>query len=81
MSEATGNETVAAFKVGQRGRIVGFDLPPEQRLRLLEMGMTAGSEFEVVRFAPLGDPIDLKVRGYHLSIRKHEAAGIFAARL
>jgi Fe2+ transport system protein FeoA len=42
------------------------------------MGMTIGSEFEVVRFAPLGDPIDLKIRGYHLSLRKHEAAGILA---
>ncbi len=81
MSEPAATETLADFQVGQRGRIVGFDLPPEQRQRLLEMGMTAGSEFEIVRFAPLGDPIDLKVRGYHLSIRKHEAAGIRAARL
>jgi Fe2+ transport system protein FeoA len=81
MSEAAASETLAVFQAGQRGRIVGFDLPPEQRQRLLEMGMTVGSEFEVVRFAPLGDPVDLKVRGYHLSIRKHEAAGIRAARL
>lgn len=81
MSEPAATETLAAFQVGQRGRIIGFDLPPEQRQRLLEMGMTTGSEFEIVRFAPLGDPIDLKVRGYHLSIRKHEATGIRAARL
>lgn len=81
MSESAAPETLAAFTIGQRGRIVGFDLPPEPRQRLLEMGMTAGCEFEVVRFAPLGDPIELKVRGYHLSIRKHEAAGIRAARL
>ncbi len=81
MSDPAAHETLAAFTVGQRGRIVGFDLPSEQRQRLLEMGMTAGSEFEIVRFAPLGDPVELKVRGYHLSIRKHEAAGIRAARL
>lgn len=81
MSDPAAPETLAAFQIGQRGRIVGFDLPPEQRQRLLEMGMTVGCEFEVVRFAPLGDPIDIKVRGYHLSIRKHEAAGIRAARL
>jgi Fe2+ transport system protein FeoA len=81
MSEAGAADTLASFTIGQRGRIAGFDLPPEQRQRLLEMGMTVGSEFEIVRFAPLGDPIDLKVRGYHLSIRKHEAAGIHAARL
>jgi ferrous iron transport protein A len=81
MSETAAPESLAAFTIGQRGRIVGFDLPPEQRQRLLEMGMTAGSEFEIVRFAPLGDPVDIKVRGYHLSIRKHEAAGIRATRL
>jgi len=74
-------EPVSAFAVGQRGRVVGFELPPEPRQRLLEMGMTVGSEFEVVRFAPLGDPIELKVRGYHLSLRKVEAAGIQADRL
>ena len=37
------------------------------------MGMLPGSEIELVRFAPLGDPIDLKVRGFHLSIRSSEA--------
>jgi Fe2+ transport system protein FeoA len=81
MSEAAAAETLAQFAAGERGRVTGFDLPAEQRQRLLEMGMTVGSQFEVVRFAPLGDPIDLKVRGYHLSLRKHEAAGIRAVRL
>ena len=81
MSEASADDSLSTFQAGQRGRIVSFDLPPEQRQRLLEMGMTVGSTFEVIRFAPLGDPIDLRVRGYHLSIRKHEAAGIRASRL
>jgi Fe2+ transport system protein FeoA len=81
MSESASGDTVASFTAGQRGRVTGFDLPPEQRQRILEMGMTVGSEFSIVRFAPLGDPIELKVRGYHLSLRKHEAAGIRAARL
>ena len=81
MSEPGESDTLAGFTVGQRGKIVGFDLPGEQRQRLLEMGMTTGCEFEVIRFAPLGDPIDVKVRGYHLSIRKHEAAGVRAVRI
>jgi Fe2+ transport system protein FeoA len=81
MSEAAAEETIAHFAAGQRGRVLGFELPAEQRQRLLEMGMTVGAPFEVVRFAPLGDPIDIKVRGYHLSLRKHEAAGIRAERL
>ena len=53
-----------------------FDFPGEQRQRLLEMGLTAGVEFQIVRYAPLGDPIELKVRGYHLSLRKQDAAGV-----
>lgn len=81
MSEAPASETLANFQIGQKGRILGLDLPAEQKQRLLEMGMTVGSQFEVIRFAPLGDPVELRVRGYHLSIRKHEAAGIRASRL
>jgi Fe2+ transport system protein FeoA len=60
---------------------VGYALPPEQRQRLLEMGLTVGAQFEVVRYAPMGDPIDIKVRGYHLSLRKNEAAGVLVTRL
>jgi Fe2+ transport system protein FeoA len=74
-------ESLSALPLGQRGRVVGFDLPPEHRQRLLEMGLTVGAEFEVVRFAPLGDPIDIKVRGYHLSLRKREASGVRIVRL
>lgn len=64
--------TILDLKPGQRARIAGWssDNPPA---RLLEMGMLPGSEIELVRFAPLGDPIDLKIRGFHLSIRKSEA--------
>jgi len=45
------------------------------------MGLTVGAAFEVVRFAPMGDPIEIKVRGYHLSLRKNEAAGVLVERL
>ena len=74
-------EVLSVLTVGQRGRVTGFELPPEQRQRLLEMGLTKGVEFQVVRFAPLGDPIEVKVRGYHLSLRKNEAAGVRVERL
>ena len=80
MTTPTG-EVLSGLAVGQKGRVVGFDLPPEHRQRLLEMGLTAGVEFQIVRFAPLGDPIELKVRGYHLSLRKSEAAGVRIERL
>ena len=64
--------TLIDLKPGQRSRIRGWasSSPPG---RLLEMGMLPGAEVELIRFAPLGDPIDIKVRGFHLSIRKSEA--------
>lgn len=67
--------TLRELRPGERGTITGFatDDPPG---RLLEMGLLPGTFVEVVRHAPLGDPIDVKVRGYHLSIRKHEAESI-----
>lgn len=42
--------------------------------RLLEMGVCDGAEVEVLRFAPLGDPMEIYVRGFHLTLRKSEAA-------
>lgn len=74
-------EFLGALPQGARGRIAGFELAPGSRQRLLEMGLTLGTEFEVIRFAPLGDPLDIKVRGYHLSLRKREANGIRVTRL
>lgn len=44
-----------------------------QSVRLLEMGLTPGTEIQVVRSAPLGFPVEIKVRGYLLSLRKSEA--------
>lgn len=42
----------------------------------MEMGLLVGTPVELVRFAPMGDPIEIKVRGYHLSLRRHEAEKI-----
>ena len=42
----------------------------------MEMGLLVGTPVELVRFAPLGDPVEIKVRGYHLTLRKHEAEQI-----
>ena len=79
MSSEIVSQPLTALAPGQKGRIASFELPPEQRGRLCEMGLTTGAEVELIRFAPLGDPIDIKVRGYHLSLRKREAAGILVA--
>ncbi|MCK5707488.1 MAG: ferrous iron transport protein A [Candidatus Aureabacteria bacterium] len=44
--------------------------------KLLDMGVIPGSSIEVVKLAPLGDPVDVKIKGYHLSLRKEEAIQI-----
>ena len=51
-------------------------LAPEFRGRLLEMGVLVGTPIELIRFAPLGDPVEIKIRGYHLSLRRHDAEQI-----
>lgn len=58
---------------GSKAVVVEIRIPPEHRARLLEMGLIVGTPVELVRFAPLGDPVEIKIRGYHLSLRKHEA--------
>lgn len=72
--------TLRDLDPGERGTVTAYadDDPPG---RLLEMGLLPGTTVEVVRRAPLGDPIDLKVRGFHLSIRDHEAERIHVDRL
>ena len=60
--------------VGSKGRIVGFGKEhPEYRRRLVMLGATPGTPFEVVRIAPLGDPIEIGVRGSFISVRRDEA--------
>ena len=48
----------------------------EIRRRIMDMGITKGARISVRKVAPLGDPIDLTVRGYHLSLRRADAANI-----
>ena len=67
--------------VGENGsvlRILGSD---ESAFRLMEMGFTPGTLVQVSGVAPLGDPLHITLRGYNLSIRKHEAQGIEVDRV
>jgi ferrous iron transport protein A len=60
--------------VGDSGRIVGFEKSGKAyRKRLLAMGLTPGTAFSVTRFAPMGDPVEIKLRGFSLTLRKDEA--------
>jgi Fe2+ transport system protein FeoA len=74
-------EKLAGQPVGLRLKIAGFVLPDDIHQRLLEMGLTLGTECCVIRYAPLGDPMELKVRGYSLSLRMAEAEGVQVRRV
>ncbi len=68
------HSTLDSLAVGARGRVRAVGGEPGLRRRLLEMGMCRGVTVEVVRRAPFGDPIELRVRGYALSLRAEQAA-------
>jgi len=68
--------SLAGLTPGATAVVTEIKVPAESRGRLLEMGLLVGTPVELVRFAPLGDPIEIKVRGYHLTLRKHEAENI-----
>ena len=57
-------------------RVVSLGDDMDLAQRLMEMGVLPGTPVRVVRLAPLGDPIDIEIRGYHLSLRRREAAAI-----
>ena len=61
---------VVAFSAGSRG----------YRTRLMAMGLTPGTRFTLKRLAPLGDPVEIEVRGFALTLRKQEAASVQVAR-
>ena len=62
--------------IGGSGRVARIDLPAADCQRLVEMGLTQGATVKVLRVAPLGDPIEILIRGYHLSLRKSDARSI-----
>lgn len=62
--------------IGERARVVRVAGSDEISTRLLEMGMTPGVQLAVLGLAPLGDPMELELRGYRLSVRKSEAARV-----
>lgn len=69
-------KALSELKNGQGGRISRIRGEGSVHRRLLDMGLVAGSEVEVQRVAPLGDPVEIKVKGYNLTLRRAEAAGI-----
>ena len=68
--------TLDKIKPGQACRILRVNLGGATGQRLMDMGFTPGAKVKIVRNAPLVDPVDLTLRGYHVSIRHQEAGGV-----
>lgn len=68
--------TLDQLKIGDEGIIEQYAGKSELQGRLKELGLVRGTKVVVERYAPLGDPIEIRVRGYHLAIRKQDAACI-----
>ena len=71
--------TLNELKTGETAKIVRLNGGGAVKRRMMDMGLTNGAEVTVRKIAPLGDPIELTVRGYELSIRRDEAANVEVA--
>ncbi len=72
---------LSELSIGESAEIVKVGAVGEIKKRLMEMGVIRGAKVEVERFAPMGDPIEIFLMGYHMSLRRSEAEGIEVKRL
>ncbi len=77
MSEAS--QPLTAVPAGACATVTDLRLPDESRARLMELGVLPGTPVELVRFALLSDPVEIKVRGYNLTLRRQEAEQIWVS--
>ena len=68
--------TLDRLPVGSCAKVARIEGADELACRLMEMGLTPGVELQMIGAAPLGDPLELELRGYRLSVRKTEAARV-----
>lgn len=73
--------TLDKMKVGQQGKIKNIGGQGAIRRRLLDLGLTPNIIIKIAKIAPLGDPILVSLRGYHLTLRKEEARHVFVERI
>jgi ferrous iron transport protein A len=73
--------TLDKLRIGQRARVAAMAGSDALAQRLYEMGILEGEEVEVLGFAPLGDPMEIRLRDYRLSLRRTEAARITVTHL
>ncbi len=68
--------SLSDLRIGESGVIDDILAPRSLARRLLEMGLTGGTRLELIRLAPLGDPLEVSVRGYRLTLRRDEAQAV-----
>ena len=74
--------TLAELKSGEMAEITGYTLGNAMyRAKLLALGLTSGVQIKIINVAPLGDPFEIAVRGYHLSLRRDEVGVIKVKKL
>jgi Fe2+ transport system protein FeoA len=74
------SQPLTSVPLGAAVTVTEIRLPAASKPRLMEMGLLVGTTVELIRFAPLGDPVEIKVRGYNLTLRKHEAEQILVQK-
>jgi Fe2+ transport system protein FeoA len=72
---------LSLLQPGDEGEVVEVQAKGEVRQRLLEMGFIRGARLRVEKLAPLGDPMELVIKGYHLSLRRDESSCILVSRV
>lgn len=80
MTGQTDGLSLGELKPGEQGIVRGYRGDAEVHQRLCELGLVEGTLIEVKRLAPFGDPMELIVRGYHLSLRRKDASEILISR-
>jgi ferrous iron transport protein A len=77
--ETLSGKTLAHLPIGVKARVISVSGAGSVARRLMEMGVVPGAPVSVVRIAPLGDPLQIRVRGYHLALRRTEAQTILVS--
>lgn len=73
--------SLSMLQPGDQGEVVEVQAHGQVRQRLLEMGFIRGAHLRVEKLAPMGDPMELVIKGYHLSLRRDESACILVHRV
>jgi Fe2+ transport system protein FeoA len=73
--------TLDDLKTGEKARILKINARGPFKKRLMDMGFIHGTEVDVIKYAPLNDPVEYQLKGYHVSLRHEEASQILVERI